>query len=90
MDQPPSTVKRTKSKKTTPKKKNTQARVQVGKRIELEKKIFHLQQLLIDSNVSETDLKEAVSLTQPLPYLHVAQLMLSSSKGNIISATAIP
>lgn len=55
---PKSKAKTTRAKKAT--KKNPQARKQAEKRVELDKKIFYLQQFLIDSNVSENVLKEAV------------------------------
>jgi hypothetical protein len=52
--------KRTRVKKAASKKKNPEVRQQAEKRIDLEKRIFQLQQLLIDTNVSEAVLKEAV------------------------------
>lgn len=40
--------------------KQAKRREQIEKRVQLDKKIFHLQQLLIDTNVSELVLREAV------------------------------
>lgn len=66
----PSIVKKVRTKKVVSRKKKEEGgeeeakmakrREQVEKRVQLDKRIFHLQQLLIDTNVTQALMREAV------------------------------